>query len=88
MNYMFNVRSSPCPAPNLQSRPPLHAACAVVPRRLPVSRPPPYALLSTRQSANSLSNANKLLIRCAWAGTSDHTGVKFDAGVGGLPDPE
>eukprot|EP00964_Phaeocystis_antarctica_P005479 scaffold2998_cov67-Phaeocystis_antarctica.AAC.2 len=26
MPYMFRVRSSPCPAPNLQSSPPLHAA--------------------------------------------------------------
>ena len=31
---MFRVRSSPCPAPNLQSSPPLHAACAAVVRRL------------------------------------------------------
>ena len=29
----------------------------------------PHALLATRQAANSLSVANKLLIRCAWAGT-------------------
>eukprot|EP00964_Phaeocystis_antarctica_P004953 scaffold2698_cov48-Phaeocystis_antarctica.AAC.5 len=37
MGYMFSVRSSPCPAPNLQSSPPLHAACTAVARRL---RPP------------------------------------------------
>eukprot|EP00964_Phaeocystis_antarctica_P164132 scaffold141635_cov136-Phaeocystis_antarctica.AAC.1 len=36
MYGMFRVRSSPCPAPNLQLRPPLHAAC----RR---GRPPPAA---------------------------------------------
>ena len=35
MVYMFNVRSSPCPAPNLQSSPLLHATCAAVVRRLP-----------------------------------------------------
>eukprot|EP00964_Phaeocystis_antarctica_P135161 scaffold99538_cov45-Phaeocystis_antarctica.AAC.1 len=28
MGYMFYVRSSPCPAPSLQSSPPPHAACA------------------------------------------------------------
>ena len=27
MSHMFSVRSSPCPAINLQSSPPLHAAC-------------------------------------------------------------
>ena len=49
---MFYVRSSPCPAPNLQS-PPLHATCTAVARHLPPpsSRPAPYALLSTRQQA-------------------------------------
>eukprot|EP00964_Phaeocystis_antarctica_P107493 scaffold72198_cov60-Phaeocystis_antarctica.AAC.4 len=31
---MFAVRSSPCPAPNLQSSPFLHAACTAVARRL------------------------------------------------------
>eukprot|EP00964_Phaeocystis_antarctica_P006491 scaffold3508_cov47-Phaeocystis_antarctica.AAC.1 len=146
MIAMFAVRPSPCPAPNMQSSPPLHAACAAVSRRLPPPgphlaphrmpsvrhsavrvgvqpaaelrhlqrheherhvqcallpapcsqsavepsplhaactavarrlpppgphlRPAPYALLATRQYATSLSNANKLLIRCAWAGTS------------------
>eukprot|EP00964_Phaeocystis_antarctica_P164741 scaffold143429_cov48-Phaeocystis_antarctica.AAC.1 len=74
MGLMFDVRSSPCLAPNLQSSPRLHAACPAIARRLPPSRdtlrPAPHALLATRQGANSLSNANKLLIRCAWAGTS------------------
>ena len=37
MKTMFYVRSSPCPAPNLQSTPPLHAACAAVARGPPVS---------------------------------------------------
>eukprot|EP00964_Phaeocystis_antarctica_P027854 scaffold15707_cov63-Phaeocystis_antarctica.AAC.4 len=40
MGYMFRVRSSPCPAPNLQSRPLLHAACTAVARHLPP--PDPY----------------------------------------------
>eukprot|EP00964_Phaeocystis_antarctica_P061637 scaffold36844_cov58-Phaeocystis_antarctica.AAC.3 len=35
MQQMFAVRSSPCPAPNLQSSPPLHVACTVVAHRLP-----------------------------------------------------
>eukprot|EP00964_Phaeocystis_antarctica_P117892 scaffold81738_cov52-Phaeocystis_antarctica.AAC.1 len=34
MGNIFYVRSSPRPAPNLQSSPPLHAACAAVARRL------------------------------------------------------
>eukprot|EP00964_Phaeocystis_antarctica_P050363 scaffold29240_cov55-Phaeocystis_antarctica.AAC.1 len=34
MRFMFDVRSSPCPAPNLQSSPALHAACTAVARRL------------------------------------------------------
>eukprot|EP00964_Phaeocystis_antarctica_P081322 scaffold50867_cov51-Phaeocystis_antarctica.AAC.1 len=37
MEIMFFVRSSPCPAPNLQSSPLLHAACTAVGRHL---RPP------------------------------------------------
>eukprot|EP00964_Phaeocystis_antarctica_P008224 scaffold4429_cov36-Phaeocystis_antarctica.AAC.2 len=39
MVAMFDVRSSPCPAPDLQSSPFLHAACAVVARRSPACRP-------------------------------------------------
>eukprot|EP00964_Phaeocystis_antarctica_P113549 scaffold77564_cov42-Phaeocystis_antarctica.AAC.2 len=34
MADMFSVRTSPCPAPNLQSSPPLHAACTAVARHL------------------------------------------------------
>eukprot|EP00964_Phaeocystis_antarctica_P027056 scaffold15231_cov60-Phaeocystis_antarctica.AAC.4 len=41
MHQMCSVRSSACPAPNLQSRPLLHAACAAVVRRPPVSRAAP-----------------------------------------------
>ena len=51
MKNMFAVRSAPCPAPRLQSSPSLHAACATVVRRPPVSRAAPRhapcALLST-----------------------------------------
>ena len=103
MRYMFWVRSSPCPAPSLHSSPPcmLHApqspaasrlasACASRTRCVVSSTSTPlrhceqlsapasrlashsasYAFLSTRQDTPSLSDANKLLIRCAWAGTS------------------
>eukprot|EP00964_Phaeocystis_antarctica_P093581 scaffold60420_cov51-Phaeocystis_antarctica.AAC.1 len=38
MQYMFSVRSSPCPAPNLQSRPPLQELRA--PRSPSASRLP------------------------------------------------
>ena len=38
MAYMFLVRPSPCPAPNLPSNTPLRPACAVA-RRLPPPRP-------------------------------------------------
>ena len=52
----------------------MHAACANAvphPSRLPARTSPRLIFpLSTRQGKNSLSNANKLLIRCAWAGTS------------------
>eukprot|EP00964_Phaeocystis_antarctica_P032852 scaffold18612_cov114-Phaeocystis_antarctica.AAC.2 len=54
MRSMFSVRSSPCPAPNLQSSPPLHAACTAVARHLP---PPgtlhlaPHRMPSVRLSA-------------------------------------
>ena len=71
IGYMFSVRSARTLAPSLQSSPPalpVHAACAAV-----ISRPPhlpgPHRMpLSTRQTPNSLSGANKRLIRCAWAG--------------------
>ena len=57
-------RAFPCTLHH--TRPPLH-----LPPRLPpplrTSYPP---LLLTRQEANSLSDANKLLIRCAWAGNA------------------
>ena len=62
MQYMFLVRSSPCPAPNLQSSSALHAACAAVARRasrLPASapRPTPYTLLSILASTRMRSTS-------------------------------
>eukprot|EP00964_Phaeocystis_antarctica_P047522 scaffold27491_cov49-Phaeocystis_antarctica.AAC.2 len=53
MYGMFYVRSSPCPAPYLQSSPPLHAACTVVARRLPPPSPHvvPHRMPSFRLSA-------------------------------------
>ena len=66
MSYMFIVRSSPCPAPNLQS-PNLQSspACAhCVHRRcppsaasLPAARPAPYALRSTLGSMRRRSTS-------------------------------
>eukprot|EP00964_Phaeocystis_antarctica_P102552 scaffold67892_cov48-Phaeocystis_antarctica.AAC.1 len=53
MTSMFHVRSSPCPAPNLQSSPPPHAACTAVARRLPPPGPhlTPHRMPSVRLSA-------------------------------------
>ena len=79
MDYMFGVRCSPFPLhPKLQSRP--HSCTLCLHRDRAPYTPSgggwrvaphytPCALLATRQDANSLSAANKLLIRCAWAGT-------------------
>eukprot|EP00964_Phaeocystis_antarctica_P057098 scaffold33741_cov63-Phaeocystis_antarctica.AAC.9 len=66
------LRACPGPQPSAGGLP-VHATCAATAPRSVASRPAPrptsHALLSTRQGANSLSAANKLLIRCAWAGT-------------------
>ena len=40
----------------------------------------PYAVLATRQAANSLSAANKLRIRCAWAGTPAFASAGYGSG--------
>ena len=85
MSSMFYVRSAcalgpqPSVGPSPRScrsrrrRPtPAHAA----------PHPASYALLSTRQYANSLSNANKLLIRCAWAGTSAFASAGYGSSWG------
>eukprot|EP00964_Phaeocystis_antarctica_P018818 scaffold10366_cov59-Phaeocystis_antarctica.AAC.1 len=62
MERMFLVRPYPCPAPNLQSRPSLHAACrrgrpppAAPPTRTP--RPAPHALLLTLGRARGRSTS-------------------------------
>ena len=47
-------------------------------RRPTPSHPELYALLSTRQRADSLSAANKLLIRCAWADTKAFASAGYD----------
>ena len=40
---------------------------------------PHHALVATRQAADSLSAANKLLIRCAWAGTPAFARAGYDS---------
>eukprot|EP00964_Phaeocystis_antarctica_P060770 scaffold36265_cov43-Phaeocystis_antarctica.AAC.1 len=53
MHNMFYVRASPCPAPNLQSSPPLHAACPAIAHHLPPPSPHvvPHRMPSFRLSA-------------------------------------
>ena len=98
MDNMFYVRCSPRPAPQTAVTPTLlHALLA--PRSRPTYTPAgggsrvaphytPYALLATRQYANSLSAANKLLIRCAWAGNSAFPSSQRPGGYYGWPsDP-
>eukprot|EP00964_Phaeocystis_antarctica_P032961 scaffold18676_cov52-Phaeocystis_antarctica.AAC.4 len=53
MYKMFGVRSFPSPASNLQSSPPLHAACTAVAFRLPPPSPrlAPHRMPSFRLSA-------------------------------------
>eukprot|EP00964_Phaeocystis_antarctica_P096641 scaffold62917_cov58-Phaeocystis_antarctica.AAC.5 len=73
MSVIFYVRASP-PIPNQTL-----ACMFLVPLPLhalppPTCMPPAlYAFLSPWQNANSLSNANKLLIRCAWSGNTYFT---------------
>eukprot|EP00964_Phaeocystis_antarctica_P133469 scaffold97676_cov57-Phaeocystis_antarctica.AAC.2 len=74
MTYMFYVRSSPGPVSSLQSSPPLHTLLLTAAYALP--------LPATRQGANSLSNANKLRIRCAWAGTSAFVSAGYGSSWG------
>ena len=52
MYQMFKVRSSPCPAPNLQLNPLLRAACTAVGRHL---RPPGLQLTPHRTPSVRLS---------------------------------
>ena len=72
---MFYVRCARALPSTTTVGPSLHVAHAAATPRHPVSWPrtPPssYAFLSTRQNANKLSDANKLLIRCAWSGSAE-----------------
>ena len=66
MGNMFLVRSACALAPTASSR-------ALSPCACPLASPSPHApstRTDSRQNTNSLSAANKLLIRCAWAGNS------------------
>ena len=65
------------------------AKCGRLPRarRFRFRRPTPshrasHALLLTRQRTNALSAANKLLIRCAWAGTSAFASAGYGSSWG------
>ena len=75
MQNMFYVRSARALPAASTVEPSLPTACAAATPRPPVSRPrmPPssYAFVLTRQMANGLSDANKLLIRCAWSGSAE-----------------
>ena len=82
--YVFRARCSPLSCPPILQYGPLSAPSPLCTMCAPRSFAPvyfvptgggsrvahhtPYALLTTRQYATSLSAANKLLIRCAWAG--------------------
>ena len=76
MQGMFQVRSARALAPSFQSASPcLPLAPPPQPHTLPpphgaAPRPASHALLSTLQNT-PLSDANKLLIRCAWAGNAE-----------------
>ena len=75
MQQMFYVRSAHALAPPAFTAGPSSRACRSCAAAGPLaSRPTPHltvhALPPTRQQANSLSDANKLLIRCAWGGNS------------------
>ena len=80
-----DLRAASCEPP---PPPPLHS-----PARLP--RPTHFvphiehALLSTRQGTSSLSDFNKLLTRCAWAGTAAFASAGYgsDWGPGSCPPP-
>eukprot|EP00964_Phaeocystis_antarctica_P121177 scaffold84869_cov50-Phaeocystis_antarctica.AAC.1 len=62
MRSMFWVRSSPCPAPNLQSSPPLRAACTAIARRLP---PPGTLHLAPHRMPSSLLSAARVCVQPA-----------------------
>eukprot|EP00964_Phaeocystis_antarctica_P018600 scaffold10265_cov58-Phaeocystis_antarctica.AAC.1 len=80
MEFMFEVRSAarvPCPQnpPCVPLVLPLPPSPASRPR---TPRPASHAPLSTWQGASSLSDANKLLTRCAWAGTETFASAGYD----------
>eukprot|EP00964_Phaeocystis_antarctica_P142431 scaffold107693_cov56-Phaeocystis_antarctica.AAC.2 len=71
---MIAIRALPCT---------LHAPQSPAASRLPARKPHrTYALFAIRQNANSLSAANKLLIRCTWVGTSAFASAGYDSGWG------
>ena len=84
MYRMFFVRSPRVPAFShdfpLCTPLPLRRHCPT-PSRLPACTSPhiTHALFSTRQEANSLSDTNKLAIRCAWAGNSAFASAGYDS---------
>ena len=75
MDKMFYVRSARALPPTTTVGFSLRAACAAATPRHPVSLPrtPPssYTFVSTWQAANGLSDANKVLIRCALSGNAE-----------------
>eukprot|EP00964_Phaeocystis_antarctica_P141701 scaffold106778_cov65-Phaeocystis_antarctica.AAC.2 len=80
MVHMFDVRFSPFNAHTpaccvRRGRPP-------PPSSRPTPRLAPYAFLPTRQDTFSLSDDNKLLIRCAWAGTSAFASADYGSSWG------
>ena len=95
VQFMFHVRFSPRPVPpqSALTRPvPCtlcghrdRAPCTRGRRLVPVARASPllytpHTLRATRQYATSLSAANKLLIRCAWAGTPAFASAGYGTG--------
>ena len=57
---------------------PCHRRSIRPPRVSQLTPCPSHALLSTWQNANGLSDANKLLIRCAWTGESAFADAGYD----------
>eukprot|EP00964_Phaeocystis_antarctica_P100068 scaffold65777_cov53-Phaeocystis_antarctica.AAC.1 len=98
-NHVPHVLGALLPVPCSQSAvepSPARYICVAVASRLPppgtlcTSSQISYALcLSTRQYTSSLSAANKLLIRCAWASTSAFASAGYGSswGSGSCPPP-
>ena len=88
MYQMFYVRSTPV-LPHICSRA-LPCTLRAPPSSLPPPAPPVARTLpstvchpfDSRQAANSLSNTNKLHIRCAWAGTSAFASAGYGSSWG------